>query len=157
MCSCRRERKRGRKHGYGKETIHSHSTGRVYVYEGEFVNNQWHGATSPSLPFTQTCNRTDIRSHRRALSHPVRPLTGVGTQYVNGRIVYQGDFRECVRHGHGILFDPTMDEPRYAYCGQWTNGQFHGSGTVYSRVNCADEIREVRGARRSVPSTPYGV
>lgn len=42
--------------------------------------------------------------------------------------IYEGDFKEDKREGHGILIWPS----KKVYEGQWKNNQMHGKGSLTS-------------------------
>ena len=89
------------------------------VYEGDFVDNVATGVGK----YTWPDGATYVGDVRRGLRH------GRGVQaFADGRVKYDGEWKDGMRHGIGTL---TFDPDGYArYQGEWRDDQKHGTGSM---------------------------
>lgn len=98
------------------QIIEGTSTGEIYIYEGDNVNNKKQGK---GVLKNQNGEIIYNGYFKENLFH------GKGSLLINNNDEYEGDFFEGKRKGFGTLIS---SDKRYRYDGQWENDLKHGKG-----------------------------
>lgn len=114
----------GKKNGSGEQ----HQEG-VYTYKGGFKNDTYDG--EGEYVYEDETGRSYRGLWENGKYH------GQGTYTFQNGDVYQGEYFEGSKHGHGKL---TMQEKGVVYEGEWANGKQHGQGKLYATADLKEII-----------------
>lgn len=117
-------------------------TSEPFQWAGETLDGYAHGTGEISWEQGGRVYQGDV-DHGR--------ITGRGALYVDGFLLYEGDFVDGVREGNGEQYTSGEDR-RLIYSGQFHDGTWHGKGMTYY----ADGSIFYRGNFKKGEKTGYG-
>ncbi|XP_058819772.1 MORN repeat-containing protein 3-like [Topomyia yanbarensis] len=73
------------------------------------------------------------KSHYQGQADLHNRKSGLGKQTQQNGLLYEGEWKNGLRHGYGIVYRKELDTNLYVkvYVGAWRNGQKHGLGIKY--------------------------